>query len=180
MKGVIFNILERVVTDAFDEDTWDDLLDASGADGAYTSMGTYPDEELMALVAAASERTGMSSAEVVRWFGQRALPLLAEAHPEFFAEHSTTFELVHRLNDTIHAEVRTLYPEAIVPTFDVDERDDHLEMIYRSPRRLCHLAIGFLEGTATYFGEVATVHQPRCMHDGAPHCVLQLSVARVG
>ena len=43
MKGVVFNLLEQLVARDFGEDTWDALLDASGLEGAYTSLGSYPD-----------------------------------------------------------------------------------------------------------------------------------------
>ena len=39
MKGIIFNILSEAVVQAFGEDEWDDVLDAAGVDGAYTSLG---------------------------------------------------------------------------------------------------------------------------------------------
>jgi len=54
LKGVAYNILQEVVSRDYGEDTWDDLLERAGLDGAYTSLGSYPDEDLMRLVAAAS------------------------------------------------------------------------------------------------------------------------------
>jgi hypothetical protein len=39
MKGVVFNLLERVIAD--DDEAWDEILDAAGSSGAYTSVGTY-------------------------------------------------------------------------------------------------------------------------------------------
>ena len=51
MKGVIFNAIEETVRSEQGEDAWDDLLDAAGLTGAYTSLGTYPDEQVYALVA---------------------------------------------------------------------------------------------------------------------------------
>ena len=33
MKGIVVNLLERLVARDFGEDTWDELLDASGLDG---------------------------------------------------------------------------------------------------------------------------------------------------
>ena len=46
MKGVVFNAAQEAVIELFDEDTWDDFLDAAGVDGVYSSVGSYPDEEL--------------------------------------------------------------------------------------------------------------------------------------
>jgi hypothetical protein len=44
MKGIIFNLLEEVVIRDHGADTWDELLSATCLDGAYTSLGSYPDE----------------------------------------------------------------------------------------------------------------------------------------
>ena len=50
MKGVVFNLLEEVVTERHGDAVWDTLLDASGLVGSYTSLGSYPDEEMEKLV----------------------------------------------------------------------------------------------------------------------------------
>jgi hypothetical protein len=46
VKGIVFNLLEQVVSRDYGEDMWDDLLSAAGLVGAYTSLGSYPDEHL--------------------------------------------------------------------------------------------------------------------------------------
>ena len=48
MKGVIFNLLEDVVRDEQGDDFWDNVVEVSGASGAYTSLGTYSVGELTA------------------------------------------------------------------------------------------------------------------------------------
>jgi hypothetical protein len=74
MKGILFNLLQDVVIRNHGEDTWDQLLTAAKLDGAYTSLGSYPDEQIHELVAAASRMLGMTSFDVLRWFGQQAIP----------------------------------------------------------------------------------------------------------
>src|SRR6187551_1650351 len=99
MKGVVFNLLEQLVARDFGEDTWDELLDASGLDGAYTSLGSYPDAEFVKLVNAASDALGMSVDDVISWLGRNALPLFAERYPQLFAPHDSTRSFVLTLND---------------------------------------------------------------------------------
>src|SRR5436309_1246445 len=50
----MFNLLEELVSREHGDETWDDLLEASGLEGAYTSLGSYPDEDLTRLVGSAS------------------------------------------------------------------------------------------------------------------------------
>src|ERR1051325_8195517 len=120
MKGIVFNLVEEVVRAEYGEDTWDDLLEAAGLDGAYSSLGSYEDDDLMKLVCAASSALQLPPNEIVRWVGRKALPLMAKAHPHFFAPHTGTRSFVLALNDIIHPEVRKLYPAAAVPVFDFD------------------------------------------------------------
>jgi hypothetical protein len=172
VKGIIFNLVEEVVAGTYGEDAWDDILDSAGVDGAYTSLGSYPDEDLWRLVEAASVRLEADPQDVIRALGQGAIPLLAQRYPGFF-EHSSTKSFLLTLNDIIHPEVRKLYPGADVPVFDFPPSgEDELLMGYRSTRRLCALAEGFILGAAAHFGERVQVEQPQCMLRGAESCLL--------
>ncbi|MFZ6050170.1 heme NO-binding domain-containing protein [Pseudomonas sp. CR3202] len=171
MKGLVFNLLEEVVTRHQGEDAWDALLEGAGLEGAYTSLGSYPDEQLHRLVGAASQALDMPPFEVLRWFGREAMPLLASRYPAYFSPHSSTRPFVLSVNQIIHPEVRNIYPGADVPTFGFrDEPDGSLMMTYRSPRRLCALAHGFIEGAAVHFGETLWFDHLTCMHKGDPEC----------
>jgi hypothetical protein len=176
MKGVVFNLLEEVVRRQYGEEVWDDLLDAASLDGRYTSLGSYADADLFALVGVAAAKLDLPPQAVVRWFGRSALPLLAERYPEFFAGHASTRSFLLTLNDIIHPEVRKVYPGADVPSFDFSvDASGRLLMGYHSARKLCALAEGFIEGAAAHFGERARVDQPLCMHRGDDHCLLELT-----
>src|SRR5687767_6586028 len=164
MKGVIFNLAEQVVTDGFGADVWDDILDRAGLEGSYTSLGSYPDADLVALVGATSECLKIEPGAVVATIGEGAMPLLAQRYPAFFSPHTGTRSFLLTLNDIIHPEVRKLYPGADVPEFAFEVRgDDQLLLGYRSARQLCALAEGFITGAARHFGESVRIEQPQCM-----------------
>ena len=179
MKGIVFNLLEAIVVREHGEETWDSLLDAAGLEGAYTSVGSYPDEDLFALVGAASSALGIPADDVVRWYGRNCMPLFAERYPELFADHTQSRSFVLTLNDIIHPQVRKLYPGAIVPEFHFDASDPEvLVMDYRSPRKLCAFAEGLLLGAGDHFGEQVGIVQPLCLNRGDPHCRLTISFSR--
>lgn len=124
MKGIVFNLLEEAVTRSHGAATWDALLVASGVGGVYTSLGSYPDEDVLKLVMAASNALGVTPNEVLRWFGREAMPLLAQRYPAFFDAHKSTRPFLLSLNSIIHPEVRKIYPGADVPTFDFEDAAD--------------------------------------------------------
>lgn len=176
MKGIVFNLLEEVVTDAHGEQVWDALLDAVGLRGAYTSLGSYPDDQMQHLVQAASNILGVPPSEVLRWFGKAAMPLLARRYPKFFTAQDSTRPFVLSVNSIIHPEVRKLYPGADVPFFDfANESDGSLLMGYRSPRRLCALAQGFVEGAAAHYHESTLFDHIECMHRGDSKCLVRIT-----
>jgi hypothetical protein len=176
MKGIVFNLLEEVVRAEYGEDTWDTLLDEAGLDGAYTSLGGYPDTDMMQLVMAASTALNVPPAAVVKWFGVKAIPLLRARYPDFFVGHTDTRSFLLTLNSIIHPEVRKVYPGADVPDFELEADVDDRTMLmgYRSARQLCSLAEGFIEGSAAEFDEVANIEQPSCMHRGDDRCLLKI------
>jgi hypothetical protein len=179
VKGIVFNLLEEIVVHEHGEDTWDGLLDAAGVDGVYTSLGNYPDADLMALVAAASQALSLPADDVVRWYGRNALPLLAERYPAFFAPHTDARAFVLTLNEIIHPEVRKLYPGAMTPAFTFDASDpDRLVMDYRSSRRLCAFAEGLLLGAGDHFGQAVAIEQPECMNRGDDRCLIAIDFGR--
>jgi hypothetical protein len=80
------------------------------------------------------------------------------------------------VNNIIHPEVRKIYPGADVPTFEFrDELDGGLLMGYLSPRRLCALAQGFIEGAATHYGETVIFEHRECMHQGDKKCLCHIT-----
>ena len=162
MKGVIFNVVQEVVEDLFDTDTWDDLLDAAAVDGAYTALGDYADSELVSIVAAASTATGQSAEDVLRLVGHHALPKLASRMPEALVSAEDPISFIRRVNDIIHPEVLKIYPDAIPPAFSFEDHPNGgLVVNYRSDRNLPALAEGLLSGVSTLFdAELDIVRTP--------------------
>ena len=176
MKGVEFNLLEQVVVRKYGETVWDDLLDATQLPGTYTSLGSYPDEEISKLVNAASSALNVPPGDVLRWFGREAMPLLAGHYPDFFTPHHAALPFIISVNDIIHPEVRKLYTGAVCPHFQFSTAPDGALLIgYNSPRKLCALAHGFIEGVGDYYSQTMTVEHPSCMHRGDSNCVLSVT-----
>ncbi|MCH9720501.1 MAG: heme NO-binding domain-containing protein [Actinomycetia bacterium] len=171
MKGVIFNLLEEVVADAYGERAWDAALDRAGLDGVYTSLGSYDDAEITALVSVIAAERSVSEGDFLCWFGRRAIPLMAGRWPGFFAPHVKSLPFLRTLNSVIHTEVRKLYSGTYCPHFEFSSpADGSLVIGYRSPRKLCGLAEGFILGAGDHYGEALEVRHLACMHEGADHC----------
>ena len=135
MKGVIFNAVEEIVRAEHGEDVWDDLLESAGLSGAYTSLGTYPDEQMTALVDAASASLGVSHEDLLRHLGRRVFSYLAARNPELMTAFSDSRSLLRGLNSVIHPEVRKIYVgRRTSPDFQIDLRWGRLPDACRTGR----------------------------------------------
>lgn len=177
MKGVVFNLLEEAVTAAHDEAYWDAILREANLVGSYTSLGNYPDSELVRLVEVYGRGRGLQPAEVLRWFGPHMIRAFARRLPGLFAAHNNLRSFLLSLNTLIHPEVRKLYPDAHVPEFEFEEpAHDQLVIRYCSPRRLCALAEGLMVGAAAHYHTPIDLTHPECMHQGHAKCRLEVRI----
>jgi hypothetical protein len=156
MKGLIFSEFLEYVESINSANMVDDIIDACdlSSGGAYTTVGSYPHEELVSLVAALSKHTGVSFSEILRGFGKYLFRSLIEGFPHFTHNAKSTFELLPSVEEYMAQEVLKLYPDAKLPSLDyIHTHPKHFTFIYKSSRPFASLAQGILEGMADYFGE---------------------------
>ena len=174
MKGVLFNVVEDVVTGALSADAWDDVIDASGVSGAYTSLGNYPDAELVNIVGEVATATSQSTSDTLRLSGRLGFQHLARRAPELLAPYDDWRAVLKSLDDNIHPEVLKFYPGAEVPSFTVTDDGADLLVAYVSARRLCALADGLIVGCGVWFDRELTVSHETCVHDGDEGCTMRV------
>jgi len=173
MKGIVFNVLESMVIEKAGMEGWDQLLSTVEPDslGIYTAGKSYSDEELMALVAAASEQFSIPVPDLVQAFGDYLFDQLARKYPVFLEQEPDFFGFLGSVHDVIHVEVRKLYDEPSLPEFSIQQlAGNTMVMEYRSPRKLCMLAEGLIAGAARHYGVKYQLEHSVCMHKGADHC----------
>ncbi len=157
MKGIVFTEFLEMVEDKFSPDMADKIIDASknlSTDGAYTAVGTYHHSELIELVSHLSEETDIDLALLVKTFGIYLFGRFVALYPGFFDENNNTFGFLQLIENHVHVEVKKLYPDAELPTFDTNlVNDNHLDMIYQSKRPFAPLAEGLIQGCMEYYGE---------------------------
>ena len=155
MKGVVFTMFLEMVEERFSAHMVDDILDDAqpGSGGAYTAVGTYPHEEMVALVVALSRRCGSDVPALLRTFGAHLFGQFAAGYPQFFDDRKDALDFLSGIEAVIHQEVRKLYPGAQLPRFDVDRVDaDTLALTYHSSRHFEDLCEGLIRGCITHFG----------------------------
>lgn len=178
MKGVLFNVVEDVVTEALSADAWDAVVDESGVGGAYTSLGTYPDAELGEIVCAAARAAKISETETLRLTGRLGFKHLVRRAPHLLDGIDDWKSVLRSLDEIIHPEVRKIYPDADVPGFSATDDGEVLVMVYTSKRGLCALADGLVVGSGEWFGAALSVEHTTCVHNGDESCTMRVAEVR--
>lgn len=169
MKGVVFTEFLEMVEDRFSPDMVDDIIDDAQLPhgGVYTAVGTYPHGEIVAMVVALSQRSGVPVPDLIRVFGQHLFGRFVKAYPAFFVGVNDAFQFMSGIEDIIHAEVLKLYPDAQLPRFTVEHHDAHrLVLLYQSPRHFEDLAEGLMHGCVAHFGHPVHIER-EATPDGA-------------
>jgi hypothetical protein len=136
----------------------------------------YPDEDFLAAVAKACELTGLETDELVREFGvfagETTFPRL---YPAYYTLAGGARPFLLTVEDLIHELVRATIPKATPPALGVAPLgEDGVSIDYSSPRQLCALVRGLVEGTARHYGEQVEITETACMRRGAAACVFEI------
>jgi heme-NO-binding protein len=151
VKGIVFvNFVEFVERDL-------PRVAARLGTPAYSPLQSYPDGDLLALVARTSEAGGVPVPDVLRRFGSHLFQTLATLYPVFVDGVESPLELLGAIETSVHGEVKKLYPDAEFPRFEVRAAPGRLEMTYRSRLPLADLAEGMIRGCIAWFGDDVAV-----------------------
>lgn len=184
MKGVVFaeflSFVERDNGADMVDAIIEDCRDALSTGGAYTTVGTYPCAEMEHLLGALSARTQSPGDALLRQFGEALADVFAETYPQYFELAGCLFDFVSHIDTYIHVEVRKLYPDAELPTFEVTGRSQtHLSVIYRSPRELHDLAAGLIIASARYFKETIALSMEQTGVPGETRFLIERTLPHV-
>lgn len=170
MKGIVFTEFLEMVEDKFGYETVDALLTENElpSGGVYTAVGTYEHAEMVTLVSHLHRRTEVPLPILLNTFGKHLFGIFVKAYGHFFEGVKDAFSFLESIENYIHVEVRKLYPDAELPTFDTKRvGDDALEMIYRSDRRMADLAEGLIESALEHFDDKADIEREMLDDSGA-------------
>lgn len=178
MHGVIFAQLKKFVeTKHGGAAGWNSVRNEAGLGSrAYFSVQKYPDEEVVALVAAASKLTGKPAASLLEDFGAFLAPELLRMYRSMIPAEWTALDLIEHTETRMHKVVRMNDAEATPPHLRVRRVSPTSVIVdYQSQRRLCAVAKGIARGVGAHYNERLVVDERRCMQTGAPACEIVIS-----
>jgi len=159
MRGIVFTELIELIEGKFGYDKLDDVIDDANLenDGAYAATGNYPFEELVRLVVSLSKKTNIPVETLLEVYGEHLFSKLISIFMAF-NKSDDVLEFIGSVESYIHVEVRKLYPDADLPTFNViNSTPEMLEIDYISSKNIPHLAKGLMIGASKHFKQAIDI-----------------------
>lgn len=178
MKGIIFNEFLEMVEEKFGYEMSDKIIDLEKFDsgGVYSAVGTYDFSELQFMITKLSSETGTSPNQLIYKFGLHLSNKFHQNYKTFFDRSKNFFDFIESIESIIHVEVKKLYPDASLPSFEYVKRDEKvITMIYRSDKKLYTLAEGLIMGCAKIYNEDIKLFTEIIQKDGS---VVRFDIAR--
>ena len=145
-----------MVEESFSIEVADEMITLSNleSNGVYTAVGTYDHHEMVEMVTQLSKLTGIEAASLLQAYGELLFTKFAEGYGMFFSGVENAFQMLKQVDSYIHIEVKKLYPDAELPTFEYEEPgENQLLMKYTSPRGFGAFAKGLIIGCVKHFDE---------------------------
>ncbi|WP_406683448.1 heme NO-binding domain-containing protein [Seonamhaeicola sp. MEBiC1930] len=169
MKGIVFSEFLELVEEKFGMEMVDKIINESNLEsgGAYTAVGTYAFSEMLQLLQSLSGNTGISIDDLLLTYGEHFFKVLKENYSDMLAAYNGPLEMLSSIENHIHVEVKKIYPDAELPTFEVLEKTKtRLVMIYTSSRAMHYFGLGLMNKTFEHFNSSAEIVLEKINKDG--------------
>ncbi|WP_069806095.1 heme NO-binding domain-containing protein [Thermogemmatispora onikobensis] len=180
MQGLIVVTWERYLYERFGKEFLEVYRKAIGLQSHTVPLASriYKDEQWLIGVEAASKLTKLSPDTLLREYGRYFLLNGLTGHfcAYLLSQVRSGRALLLAMRDA-HAQMRRASPQLIPPIFryeSISSNPNELLLIYDSPRHLCSLLWGTIEGAAERYGEAVRIIEVACMKHGAPECRLEV------
>ena len=176
MHGLIFSELRRFVEERAGAGTWPRVCVEAGVERAlHRDTETYPNAELVALVEAASRITGTTVSLLLEDFGAHLVPGLFATYMPAPPPEWGALDLLEHAERHCHTAVRQRDAIANPPRLRVRRLSaSEVQVVYASPRRMCHIARGIARGVLTRYRVSGSVSESSCMHRGDAVCLISV------
>mgnify|MGYP000660448328 FL=1 len=169
MKGIVFTEFLDLVESKFGLEMVDKIISESKltSKGAYTAIGTYSFSEMLQLLQNLSKNTSISIDNLLLVYAEHFFSVLETSYPGLLATYKDPIEMISSIENHIHVEVRKIYPDAELPTFILEKKEENsLILLYKSSRAMHHFGLGLMNKTFEHFNSTASIVLEKIKEDG--------------
>ncbi len=179
MHGLIFMTWEKYLAERFGSPFLQTYRDHIGEPISALPLANriYDDAALLAGVGAASNLSHLSAEILLREYGRYFIlnGLTGHLCSYILSNVSSGRDLLLTMRDA-HARLRRTLEGMQPPLFEYLSTSPHeVTLLYDSPRQLCTVLFGAIEGAAQRYGETVHIEEQSCMKQGAASCRIKAS-----
>jgi hypothetical protein len=184
MHGLIFMTWEKYLGERFGGGLLGAYREAIGESPSETPMASrfYDDTALLAGVAAASRLTGLPADLLLREYGRYFIinGLTGHLCKYILSGVNSAYDLLLTMRD-VHSRLRRTADGLTPPLFNYEFSPETgtVVVIYDSPRQVCPVLWGAIEGAAERYGEQVSVVEHTCMKRGDRVCRFEATFFRL-
>ncbi|MEW6551311.1 MAG: heme NO-binding domain-containing protein [Campylobacterota bacterium] len=156
MKGVVFTEFIEFIENKFGFDICDDMIEQSNTStkGVFTQAGNYPFSDMFSMIKSLSEITNIPIPDLIQAYGEHLFTMLIKIYPKPVTAYNNSFDFIANVENVVHPEVKKLYPDSDLPTFELISRDScTLKVKYISTKPLMDFAKGLMIACGKHYGE---------------------------
>lgn len=178
MQGLIFKELKDYLSKKLGSEFWDDLRKQAGVQTTlYAPVQSYPDTELLALLAKGAERLGVPIQGMLEEFGRYTAQGFFRTRSHFINPQWDYLELLMHGPEILAQIEKHHTSDSPAASLQVArDAPDQVTMRYSSPRKLCSFAKGMMKGLAKHYHVEIMIEEPRCQLKGQAECVYVVRV----
>lgn len=180
MHGLIFVTWEKYLQERFGSTILSSYRNAIGETPINAPLASkiYDDETLLAGVSTACRITGLPAHTMLREYGRYFMlnGLTSHLCAYLLTRIHSGRELLLVMRNA-HNQMRNTSESITPPLFSYElltHNPNEIALIYDSPRQLCPVLYGTVEGAAERYGEKVTILERSCMKKGANVCRFEL------
>lgn len=161
MKGVVFTEFIEFIENKFGFDVCDDMIEKSNTstNGVFTQAGNYPFSDMFNMVKTLSDITSIAIPDLIQAYGEHLFGMLIKIYPKPVTAYNNSFDFIENVEHVVHPEVKKLYPDSDLPTFEPISRDlNMLKIKYISSKPLMDFAKGLMIACGKHYGENLTIN----------------------
>ena len=180
MYGIVNRAIQDLIQSTHGAATWRRVCERTGTKHCpFLSMQSYPDEETVKLIVAATHELGTTTTEFLEDLGRHWVGYATrQGYRDFLQSRGDSlFGFIARLDD-LHTRLSLAFPALRPPSFRVDAIDERSIRVHYSSERtgLSSFVVGLFYGLADLFEQALLVKHVRRRDDGADHDEFVLTV----
>ena len=155
MKGIILAEFIEYIELELGELAAQKIIDNSNlaSEGAYSRVGLYDYQELISLLTNAASESQQEAETLLDGFSNHLFLMFKKDYSMFFKDVDNAAHMLMQIDNHIHVEVKKLYPDAELPSFEYKLNDNELSLYYSSPRPLALVAHALVKACLHFFGD---------------------------